>query len=380
MPKQVIVQSSIEAVEIIDTSIPTPKDNEVVIKVVVSGTNPKDWKIPHWKNLPHNSGDDLSGTIHSIGPSVFDFAPGDRVAALHSPGAPNGSFAEYAVAPSWTTFAIGDLSFEEGATVPVAALTAAIALFADMRLPAPWEVEGEGKRKGPLLIYGVSTAVGAFAAKLARLAGISPLIGVAGRADGFARSLVDHVIDYRAGEDAVVAGVEAVLAQEGLGTKVPFVFDAVSEHGSLEATLRVVEPEGGVVVTVLPPRLFARDGEGFRYPEGVRAVNCVLPRVHGSHCDFGFVWSRYIGKLLVEGRLKAHPYEVVPGGLGGVLTGLQMLRDGKASGVKYVYRIEETPDDILLGPGGMLGNGQLGESKDYVNTHPLRNFPFRAED
>jgi NADPH2:quinone reductase len=48
MPKQVIVQSSIEAVEIIDTPIPTHRDEEVVIKVIVSGTNPKDWKIPHW--------------------------------------------------------------------------------------------------------------------------------------------------------------------------------------------------------------------------------------------------------------------------------------------------------------------------------------------
>ena len=48
MPKQVIVQSSIEAVEIIDTPIPTPRDKEVVVKVVVSGTNPKDWKYPLW--------------------------------------------------------------------------------------------------------------------------------------------------------------------------------------------------------------------------------------------------------------------------------------------------------------------------------------------
>lgn len=47
MPKQAIVQPSIEAVEIIDTPIPTPKDNEVVIKVAVAGSNPKDWKWPH---------------------------------------------------------------------------------------------------------------------------------------------------------------------------------------------------------------------------------------------------------------------------------------------------------------------------------------------
>lgn len=48
MPKQVIVQSSIEAVEIIDTPIPNPQDHEVVIRVVVAASNPKDWKIPLW--------------------------------------------------------------------------------------------------------------------------------------------------------------------------------------------------------------------------------------------------------------------------------------------------------------------------------------------
>jgi NADPH2:quinone reductase len=48
MPKQVIVQSHTEAIEIIDTPIPAPKDDEVVIKVIVCGSNPKDWKYPFW--------------------------------------------------------------------------------------------------------------------------------------------------------------------------------------------------------------------------------------------------------------------------------------------------------------------------------------------
>jgi NADPH:quinone reductase-like Zn-dependent oxidoreductase len=48
MPRQAIVQSSIEVVEIIDSPIPIPKDDEIVIKVVVCGTNPKDWKYPVW--------------------------------------------------------------------------------------------------------------------------------------------------------------------------------------------------------------------------------------------------------------------------------------------------------------------------------------------
>ena len=53
MPKQAIVMPSLEAVEIIDTPIPTPNDNEVVINVVVAGSNPKDWKYPLWYVFDH---------------------------------------------------------------------------------------------------------------------------------------------------------------------------------------------------------------------------------------------------------------------------------------------------------------------------------------
>jgi len=48
MPKQLIIHPSIDEYEIIDTPIPVPADKEVVIKVVVAGSNPKDWKYPFW--------------------------------------------------------------------------------------------------------------------------------------------------------------------------------------------------------------------------------------------------------------------------------------------------------------------------------------------
>jgi NADPH:quinone reductase len=48
MPKQVIVHPSVGEYEIVDTPIPVPADKEVVIKVVVAGSNPKDWKYPFW--------------------------------------------------------------------------------------------------------------------------------------------------------------------------------------------------------------------------------------------------------------------------------------------------------------------------------------------
>ena len=408
MPKQVIVQSSIEAVEIIDTSIPTPRDTEIVIKVVVSGTNPKDWKYPLWyvflvfafecppaelrkadvlyrKNLPHNSGDDIAGVVYSVGKDVYEFKPGDRVAALHAFGTENGSFAEYAVAPDWTTFHIPhNISFEEAATIPVAGLTAAIALYVDMRLPPPYSprtTAGSRGEKMPIVIYGVTSAVGAFAAKYARLSGLGPIIGIAGRGIDFGKTLCDYVCDYRNGEDALVMAVEEALRNEDLGSRVPNVFDAISENGSFEAIVRFIDPDSGTVSMVLPPKLFAKDKEDFHYPPGVKAFNSAVPQVHSSHRDFGYLWSRYLGRLLEDGRLKAHPYEVIPGGLHGVLDGLKKLKDGKASAVKYVYRIEDTEDTPMPGSRNTLGTGEqpLG-SQSRQSSHPLKDFPFPTKD
>jgi NADPH:quinone reductase-like Zn-dependent oxidoreductase len=309
--------------------------------------------------------------VHSVGKDVYEFKPGDRVAALHQLGKENGSFAEYSVAPDRTTFHIPEhVTFEEAATIPTAALTAAVALYDDMKLPAPQDAaKSAAGNKAPILIYGVTSAVGAFAAKLARLSGLQPIIGIAGRGGDYAKTLVDYVVDYRQGEDAVVTSVEAILQKEGLGSKISHVFDAISEGGTLEATLRFLDPNGGIVSTVLPPKMFAKDKDNFEYPPGVTAINSALPVIHSSRKDFGYLWSRYLGRLLQDGRLKAHPFEVVPGGLHGVLTGLQKLRDGEASAVKYVYRIEDTGD--LPPPPRAVPSKQ-----SPVEPHPMASFPF----
>jgi hypothetical protein len=47
-------------------------------------------------------------------------------------------------------------------------------------------------------------------------------------------------------------------------------------------------------------------------------------------------------RLWAEGKVKPHPQKLGPGGLGGVLEGLQILREGKYSGEKLVYSVGET--------------------------------------
>jgi NADPH:quinone reductase-like Zn-dependent oxidoreductase len=91
-------------VEIRDVPIPNPGPGEVLVKVVYSGSNPKDWKVfelmPDEK--PSNQGNDFAGYVEALGEGVTGFHVGDRVAAFSTYA--GGSYAEYAVAPALTTF------------------------------------------------------------------------------------------------------------------------------------------------------------------------------------------------------------------------------------------------------------------------------------
>lgn len=104
-------------VTIRDSEIPVPGADEVLIRVVVSGTNPKDWKMPlHWPEdgTPFNQGDDIAGYIEEVGEGVMGFRKGDKVAAFHRVMKPFGSWAEYAIAPSLSTFHIPEKTSFEG--------------------------------------------------------------------------------------------------------------------------------------------------------------------------------------------------------------------------------------------------------------------------
>lgn len=55
--------------------------------------------------------------------------------------------------------------------------------------------------------------------------------------------------------------------------------------------------------------------------------------------EFAFVLFRYMSRMLAAGSFEGHPYKFIPGGLQGVATGLQRLKNGEAKGAKFVYRI-----------------------------------------
>lgn len=217
-------------------------------------------------------------------------------------------------------------------------MTAACGLYAKLRLPQPWLPATEPI---PLVIYGASSAVGYYAIQLALKSNIHPLICVAGRAQDHVEKVIDRskgdtIVDYRNGNDAVVEGLKDALK----GQKLEYAFDAVSEKGSYQNIAGAIDHQSGKITFVLPGKQYDD------IPDTIEKTTTRVGDVHGNPDDlkeFGYVYFRYISKGLEEGWFKAQPQEVVKGGLEGVEQALHNLKDGKASAVKYIFKIEDTP-------------------------------------
>ena len=179
--------------------------------------------------------------------------------------------------------------------------------------------------------------MGAYAVQLANHSNIHPLLCVAGTSSAHVESLIDRskgdtIINYRHGDDAVVAGLKKAAG----GAKLLYAFDAVSENGSYVNLSQVLDP-GGKLTLVLPW------GDYGRIPKHISRSITSGSSVHkGYDQDFGYRFYRYISRGLQNGWLKGHPHRVVPGGRGGVGQALKDLKNGMAHGFKYVFRIADT--------------------------------------
>jgi NADPH:quinone reductase and related Zn-dependent oxidoreductases len=156
-------QAGLEDLKIHESTIPSPKPNEVLIKVDSIGLNPVDYKLiespsPDF-DYPHIFGLDAAGTVVSVGKDVTDFTIGERVSG-HNNLADNGVFAEYAVYPEYCLAKIPDkVSFEQAAAMLCGAMTAYQAIFRKMNLT--------GKKS--ILIHAGAGGVGLIAIQLAKL-------------------------------------------------------------------------------------------------------------------------------------------------------------------------------------------------------------------
>jgi len=180
---------------------PTPKDNELLVKIYATTVTPGDaivvkgdpFPVRFWSGLlePKHKipGKEMAGRVEAVGRNVTEFQPGDEVFGdLSVCGL--GAFAEYVSVPE-NAIALkpANLTFEEATAVPESAIVALQGLRDKGKI--------QRERGQKVLINGTSGGVGSFAVQIAKSFGAEVTAVCSTRNLDMARSLgADHVIDY----------------------------------------------------------------------------------------------------------------------------------------------------------------------------------------
>jgi NADPH:quinone reductase-like Zn-dependent oxidoreductase len=221
-----------------DVEKPTPKENEILVKIHAASANPADWHTMRgapflarlvnglFKPKHPRLGADLAGRVEAVGRNVTQFQVGDDVFGCLSLNEMS-SFAEYvcanedalALKPAKTTF-------EQAAAVPLAALTALQGL----------RNEGQIQSGQKVLINGASGGVGTFAVQIAKSFGAEVTGVCSTRNLDMVRSIgADHMIDYTR-EDFTQNGQQYDLIYCAVGNR------------SITDYKRALKPQGVCVV------------------------------------------------------------------------------------------------------------------------------------
>ncbi len=224
-----------DVLEYADVEKPTPRDDEVLVKIQAASVNPLDWHYmrgsPYFMRLSSGLGApsdtrlgvDFAGTVESVGSKVTRFKPGDEVF-----GGRTGAFAEYVTVPEDRALVLkpAEVTFEQAASSPIAGVTALQALRDQGKLQPGQKV----------LVNGASGGVGTFAVQIAKSFG-AEVTGVCStrNVDMVLSIGADHVIDYKKEN------------YTDSGQRYDLIIDMVGNH-SLLANRKVLEPDGRLVM------------------------------------------------------------------------------------------------------------------------------------
>jgi NADPH:quinone reductase-like Zn-dependent oxidoreductase len=224
-----------DVLKVEDIEKPTPAPDEVLVRVRAASVNPLDWHYmrgtPYIMRLDSGLGTptstrmgvDFAGTVEAVGRNVKRFRPGDAVF-----GGRSGAFADYVTVREDRALALkpANLTFEQAASVPIAAITALQGL----------RDKGQIQPGQKVLINGASGGVGTFAVQIAKSFGAEVTGVCSTRNLDLVRSIgADHVVDYTK-EDFTRSGQRYDL-----------ILDNVGNHALL-ALRRALTPGGTVVI------------------------------------------------------------------------------------------------------------------------------------
>ena len=287
------------------------------------------------------------GIIEAIGPKVQKpLKKGDRVAGFthgaNAVQAEDGCFAEYCVAKGDILMLVPpNLSDVEAATLGVGVTTVGQALYQSLGLPLP---ESGVIANYPLLIYGGSTATGTLAIQYAVLSGCPNIITTCSpRNFELVKSLGAHAVFYYADADCT----EKI--REYTRDSLTLALDCISSAESAKICSEAISTSAkdGVVSYLLTGTKHDRVDVQAKFTLGYTVVgeDCRFAGVElpakPEDFEFGKQFWELSERLFAQGKVKVHPPEVRGGGLQGIFEGLNDMREGRVSGVKLVYFVED---------------------------------------
>jgi NADPH:quinone reductase-like Zn-dependent oxidoreductase len=245
----------------------------VLVRVRAAGLNPVDWKVREGRlaakfpyRFPVILGWDAAGVVEEVGPAVTWFRPGDPVYGYcRRHNLEYGTYAEYTTVPEgFLAHMPEELSFEEAAALPLAALTAHQSL------------EMLGLRGGEyLFVTGGAGGVGHLAIQLALARGARVIATGSPANHDFLRSLGAEPVDY--GDGDVPARVRDLIGGGGADA----AFDLFGGDG-VEQAFGALRPGGRLVSVAAPPepREHVEIGYVFVRPSGYDLGEHITPLVH----------------------------------------------------------------------------------------------------
>jgi NADPH:quinone reductase-like Zn-dependent oxidoreductase len=264
-----------------DVSIPTVREDEVLVKVKNTAVNHLDTieasgfarKIFPIE-LPWIPGHEFSGIVEEVGKEVISFKAADAVFG----NCPYGAYAEYiAVKKDLIVKKPANLSFAEATTVPVASQTAWQAIFE----------HGQLSKGQTILIHGGAGAVGAYAVQLAHDKGARVIVTASNNSTDFLHSIgADQVIDYRTGK-----------FEDEIDGKVDVVFDLIG--GETQQRSYLVLKSGGYLIAASQP---VSQEDALKYNVTALTMNLIPSAERLGR----------IAKLLEEGKIKADVANIYP--------------------------------------------------------------------
>ncbi|XP_051143659.1 chloroplast envelope quinone oxidoreductase homolog [Andrographis paniculata] len=199
----------VDALKHVEVRVPTPAKGEMLIKVEATSLNPVDWKIQKRmiplfpKKFPYIPATDIAGEVVEVGSEVKNFKSGDKIVSILSHFA-GGGLAEYAIAKeSLTAARPSEVSAADGASLPVACLTALQAITKSVGLTLNGASNSDPQKN--ILITAASGGVGHFAVQLAKLGNAHVTATCGARNLDLIKSLgADEVLDYKTPEGAAL--------------------------------------------------------------------------------------------------------------------------------------------------------------------------------